>query len=233
MLLKVYMAQQRYSGQTMWIFIPVIFLLLIHIQVCRAQEPQAPCVVDIPVYSPSGTILPFRVTEVNTSGEKTVNLLTEKNAGVKITNNGRTIVFSSERIISRNIDVVLKSPTALTLTTRITVTSCRLRRSLFIGQSDVKADVTGIGLTGKLKGCSFGGDWWVRAVPMFGGHDKDFVIDGYVNSSGEFWLVFAYSVRHILIIGKGNDPVKVLAVDVLTDKRIDAGTIDLSGQCPK
>ncbi len=69
---------------------------------------------------------------------------------------------------------------------------------------------------------------------MFGGHDRVLVIDGYVQSDGAFWLVLdAYGVRHVLIIGKGREPVKVIGLDVTVGKKIDAGVIDLNGQCPR
>jgi hypothetical protein len=87
-------------------------------------------------------------------------------------------------------------------------------------------------MSGQLKGCNFDGDWWVRAVPMFGGQDKLFVIDGYVSSGGKFSLTLAYSVRHLIVIGKGKKPIKVLGVDVTTDQPIDAGLIDVGNQCP-
>jgi len=113
------------------------------------------------------------------------------------------------------------------------VASCRLRTSLFFGESDKGVDVSGVWVTGRLSGCKFVGDWWVRAAPMFGGHDRVHVVDGYVESDGTFWLVLeVYGVRHLLIVGKGKEPLKVIGVDVTIGQNIKLGVVDLSGQCP-
>ena len=67
---------------------------------------------------------------------------------------------------------------------------------------------------------------------MFGGHDKVFAIDGYINPDGNLWLIFAYPTRHLVTIGKGKNPIKTIAVDVKGDKAIDLGVIQLAGICP-
>jgi len=69
---------------------------------------------------------------------------------------------------------------------------------------------------------------------MFGGHDRVHVVDGYVESDGAFWVVLeVYGVRHLLIVGKGKKPLKVIGVDVTIGQNIKLGVVDLSGQCPK
>jgi hypothetical protein len=173
------------------------------------------------------------VTSVASTTDRSRNVLSVKGAGVKTAGDGRRIIFSSDRIVSREIEVTLQDPKGVTVKTNFVVSSCRLRRSLFVGQSDSGADVTGIDMTGQLIGCKFEGDWWVRVVPMFGGHDKVFVIDGYVRPDGNFWLVFGYSFRHLLVIGKGKEAIKVIGIDVNAGKKIDPVVIDLTGNCPK
>jgi len=211
---------------------PLLMLFLMCSATSHAQEPSMACPVDVRVYSPSGDLLPYKIIQVTATGGHAGNLLKAKKADVVLSNNGKTIVFPSNRIVTREIEVVLEDQRKQTLTTRFIVNSCPLRRSLFAGASPILADTTGFPVSGQLKGCSFDGDWWVRAVPMFGGQEKLFVIDGHVSSGGRFWLTLAYSVRHLIVIGKGKNPIKVLGVDVATDQPIDAGLIDVSNQCP-
>jgi len=213
-----------------------IFQSLIVFLICsensRTQTQFTPCAVAIRVYSPSGNLLPFKIIQVTPTRGHVGNLLTAKNANVALSDNDLTILFPSNRILTREIEVLLQDERKRTLTTRFIVNSCPLRRSLFAGASPIIADTTGFAVSGQLKGCNFDGDWWVRALPMFGGQDKLFVVDGYVSPSGKFSLALVYGVRHLIIIGKGKKPIKVLGVDVSTDQPIDAGLIDISNQCP-
>lgn len=39
--------------------------------------------------------------------------------------------------------------------------------------------------------------------------------------------------RHLLTIGKGNQPVKTFGVNVTIAKPNDMGTLDLTGSCPQ
>ncbi len=164
--------------------------------------------------------------------DKSLNLLSVARAGVKITPSGDRIIFSSGEIVGLTIEVTLEGPKGAVVTTQMVVTSCRLRRSLFFGQSETGADVSGVNMIGRLSGCKFEGDWWVRTVPMFGGHERVFAVDGYVQSDGNFWLVLeGDGVRHLLIIGKGKKPIKSIGFDVTAGKKINAGVIDLSSHC--
>ncbi|MDP9339264.1 MAG: hypothetical protein M3P45_10390 [Acidobacteriota bacterium] len=98
------------------------------------------------------------------------------------------------------------------------------------------ADVNWISTTGKLVGCKFGGDWWVRAVPMFGTSDSfhnSEPVDGYVASNGNFWLVLnPNGIRYTMIIGKGKNPIKSIGFDAITGKNTNLGLVDLKRLCP-
>jgi len=199
----------------------------------RAQEPAPPCILEIPVYGPLGDRLPFHVKRVSPVQNKSLNLLAVPRDGVKTTSSGDRILFSSGKIVGRALEVTLESSKGTSIKTNFIVTSCRLRRSLFFGQSGTGVDASGIAVTGHLSGCKFDGDWWVRAAPAFGGHDRVHVIDGYVQSDGSFWLVLGdYGVRHHLIVGKGKDPIKVMGFDVTAGKKTDVGAVDLTHLCP-
>jgi hypothetical protein len=200
-----------------------------------AQEPQPACVLEVPVYDPSGGRLAFRVIRVSPADHKDIDLLSTDHAEIRATASGDKIFFSSKRVVGREIQVTLQDPKGATVNTQFIVTSCRLRRSLFRGRSETGADVSGINVTGRLAGCNFEGDWWVRALPMFGGHDGSvFAVDGYVQPDGAFSMLLEdYGVRHLLVIGKGKQPSKVIGFDATAGKSADLGVINLSGTCPK
>lgn len=201
-----------------------------------AAEPPPPCILDVPVYDPHGNRLPFNVVglTVEVEGSKT-ELLGKEIDGIRITSKGDRVFFSSARIIGTGpIEVTLESSKRDLIKTKVYIAACRLRRSLFYGQSDLGYDVTSVFIRGRFSGCRFTGDWWVRAMAMFGGHLGSALEDGYVESDGAFWLyVGATGVRRLLVIGKGKQPIRVVGFDVTVGKEHDIGNIDLSGSCPQ
>jgi hypothetical protein len=205
-------------------------------QVTLAVEPPPPCILEVPVYGPFGDRLPFKVTGLAfEEGGRKVDLLGRQIDGIAFTSKGDRVFFSSDRIVgARPINVTLEGPNGARITSEMIVSGCRARRSLFFGQSDLGDDVNSVPIKGRLSGCQFVGDWWVRAMPMFGGQLGTAVEDGYVGSNGSFWLSLGTTgVRHLLVIGKGRDPVKVIGVDITVGKQHDLGTVDLTGDCPK
>src|SRR5882762_8741444 len=118
--------------------------LLLGPPLARSQEPKPPCILEIPVYGPLGDRLSFVVSRVTLEGDNSVNLLSVVRDGLKVTRSGDKIYFSSDRLVGgRAIDVTLEGPNGASVTSRLVVTSCRLRRSLFFGQSHTEADVWG------------------------------------------------------------------------------------------
>lgn len=96
-------------------------------------------------------------------------------------------------------------------------------------------DMVGGGFVGHLSGCEFTGDWWVRAMPMFGPPGEAWAYDGHIRSNGDFTLGGKMpGVRHMLVVGKGKQAIKVVALDVAVGiTRNDAGNIELGGTCPQ
>ncbi len=211
-------------------------LLLALTALSDAAERAQGCVLEVPVYGPHGDRLPFKVSSVALDhGHKRVDLLGKTVEGLTVRSNGDRVFFSSTRIVgARPIEVTLEGPRGERVVSRIIVTECRLRRSLFFGQSDLGFDVSAVRITGRLSGCRFIGDWWVRAMLMFGGHDGAALEDGYVEPDGSFRLsVAAVGVRRLVVIGRGSEPIKVIGADIVVGKETDVGTVDLSGNCPK
>lgn len=201
-----------------------------------SDEP-LPCVVEIPVYSATGERLPFSVAHVTPEGAEGphyVDMLATAIDGIKVTAMGDKVLFWSRRIVgARAIKITLTGPKGAQTSTTVTVTQCRQRTSLTYGQSDLGFDVAGMYATGQLAGCAFSGDWWVRGLPMFGGGGSHAIRDALVRRDGHFVIALpSNGVRHLFIIGKGKQPVRVIAMNMTIGERNDLGRIELGGFCP-
>ena len=68
-------------------------------------------------------------------------------------------------------------------------------------------------------------------MPMFGTFR---VLEGHIGQDGTFELTGSMQgERHLMIIGKDKQPVKVVGIDVTVGTHNEQGTIDLTGSCPK
>ncbi len=202
----------------------------------HASPPRLGCVLEVPVYDPHGSRLRFRVNRVAVrDGNMTRDLLGKQVDGIYTTASGDRVFFSTDRIVGkRAIEVSLEGPNGTRISSHVLVTACRQRRSLSFGQSDSGLDVAFVPLRGRLVGCSYAGDWWVRTMTMFGGHDGTTAEDGYVEKDGTFTVEVApLGVRRILVIGRGGQPVRSIGVDVTVGQSIDVGLINLTGACPQ
>jgi hypothetical protein len=112
---------------------------------------------------------------------------------------------------------------------------CQQRNSLRYGQEFDGFDVAWSTISGHLSGCQFTGDWWVRAMPMFGGPGAAWAYDGHIRSDGKFSISGNMpGVRHMIVVGKDKQPIRVIAVDVTVGiAENEAGSVDLTGLCPK
>jgi hypothetical protein len=91
----------------------------------------------------------------------------------------------------------------LTLKATLVLASCQQRTSMRIGQNDTNFDVMSSTIKGRIIGCQVDSDWWIRAMPMFGGHNDRSVYEGFLQTDGSFSLIAQMrGERHILIVGK-------------------------------
>jgi hypothetical protein len=197
---------------------------------CAAQKD---CVIQFAVYDPAENSLDFRVTRVSAEKGGQVDLL--QGSPKIFTVQGNLLSFSDRRILGRSLEIQLEGPKGAKLSRTAVVAACRLRFPIFYGVFDSGSDVNGIFVKGRVSGCSFRGDWWVRSFPMFGGHEgwADYPVDAFVESDGTFSLVLgALGVRRILVVGRGKEPLKAVAINVTQGKNSDVGVIELKGLCP-
>lgn len=223
-------------------FLTIAFTFVrLSVGVASAWEPVEPvevrpakCVLELPVYDQLGNRLPFRVTRVVVRNQNaTADLLGKRVDGILTSASGDRVLFSSDRIVGkRAIEVSLQGAGGARLVSSVFVTSCKQRHSLVFGESDLGLDVAFVAIRGRLLGCTFTGDWWVRSVAMFGGHEGQSVEDGYVAEDGTFTVqVSPKGVRRLLVIGKGREPLKSLGVDLTTGRSADVGSVNLTGEC--
>lgn len=215
----------------------VALALLLLINMDCGEAGQEACVMELRVYDGFGNRLEFRVTRVSPEDKPEINLLTKvpkyiTSTGDRLSFTGRS--FTEHSLRGRVVVITLEDAKGRKVVKPVVLLDCPQRISIRYGQSDLGIDVDSVPVTGRVSGCRFVGDWWVRVLPMFGAQNRDYVVNGYVQSDGTFRLsAAAEGVRHLLVIGKGKQPIKVIGFDVTLGKTSDIGVVDLSGQCPQ
>jgi len=226
--------KRRLDRRTCWGRLGLALLVLG--SVACAQEPLPACFVELPVYDATGNRVDFDVVSVSVGNEsgKTFDLLTTEHPEVRVAARGNRVYFPKGLIGGRRYTIGLENAGGDRAVTRVALLECQQRTPVPYGVSETGADVGWSTMSGHLSGCPLVGDWWVRAMPMFGGQDLLSSSTGYLNpEDGAFWLMFDRGIRHIVIIGKGKNPVRTLGVNVLEGGKNDLGTIDLSKDCPE
>jgi len=203
--------------------------------VVRGEGPSEPCVLDVPVYGPTGSKLAFKITRVAGDGNPNANLLSVHGDGIKFGAAGDRLLFP-KALLGRSIVITLegKGTKGGIITRKVPLFACRQRTSSRWGLNQALGDFSSLAIRGRLSGRTFSGDWWIRSMPMFGAQDYQAVYDGFVQSDGSFWLTGSMAGERLLVVvGKSREPVKTVGVDVAEGKPIDMGAVDLSGHCPK
>jgi hypothetical protein len=178
--------------------------------------------------------VPFDVTSVAyIERGTTVNVLRTRVVAhrVKVTNGGLTF---PKIWIGRDFEVTLKNSIGHAFKAKVPILSCNQRTSLQYGERDTGADVSATRITGRITGCPLSGDWWIRAMPMFGGNEFKPSFEGRIFAAdGSFLMEASFrGERHIVVIGKNKDPVKAFGMSLTAGGLNDAGVVDLRGTCP-
>lgn len=216
-------------------YVSLACLLFLAPGISLAADPSTACFVDLPVYDATGNRVPFKVVAVSLQESPATNFLTVRESKYRMKVNGERLYFPKAWIGSRQFLLTLSSAKGVRFTAPLTVLACEQRISLQYGQSESGGDVGWTTIRGRFVGCSLSGDWWVRAMPMFGGNEFRPSFEGSIRlADGNF--EFNASVRgerHILVAGKDKQPLKTFGIDVMAGRQNDVGTLDLSGACPK
>jgi hypothetical protein len=208
------------------------FVLLTIAGSARANQSEEPCVLEVPVYGPTGNKLDFKITGILDEPDSHVTPLPSPANGVKFGAVGNRFFFPKP-MLGRSISIRLEDTTHNAVTVKIPLFDCRQRTSARWGFSySSNADVWALTVKGRLAGCQLSGDWWIRVMPMFGYPAE--VNEGVVQPNGSFSLTASlFGERYLLVIGKGREPVKTIGIDVAAGRTNDIGTVDLGGHCPK
>jgi hypothetical protein len=212
----------------------MLLLLLLLLATGRAEpgDSYPQCFLEIPVYGATGERLDFRVVTVTPERER-VDLLTAKEQEFRVMVRGDRLYFPKSLIGKRPLDITVADRKGIRMTRTVALTDCEQRMSFEHGEQDSGADVGWQTVRGRISGCKLVGEWWIRAMPMFGGHEGP-TFEGYIRpADGSFSLSCSRGERHIIIIGKGQQPIKTFGTNVIGGGKNDIGTVDLSGLCPK
>jgi hypothetical protein len=192
------------------------------------------CFVGVPVYDGLGNKLPFVISGVFKAGERGLGdllQLQDKRYGLRAV--GERLYFN-QPAIGAELDVKLSGPSGATTTTQVAINACRQRSSVQYGQLDSGADVRTSTLTGHLSGCKVDGDWWIKAMPMFGEYAQMGAYDGIIGADGVFEIVASMrGGRYIVVVGKDREPVKAFSAEISVGAKNLVGTVDMRGFCPK
>jgi hypothetical protein len=144
-------------------------------------------------------------------------------------------VYFPEVWVGREFTVTMKTERSGRFSARVPIIKCQQRTSLQRGENEAGGDVGWSSIKGKLTGCSLDADWWIRAMPMFGGNEFRPSFEGSIDpTTGTFSMHANFTgERHILVIGKAAEPVRVFAMNLIKGGTNDAGIIDLRAACPK
>lgn len=212
-------------------------LLIMACAACLVGAEPA-CVVDFPVYDATGNRLDFKVTRVSPVDDDSLNLLQmqlPKPYGTAVTGSRVAFILPDPReIMGRAVVVTLANSDGVTLTTRGVIMRCPQRMSVRYGEAEALGDLAWVTATGRATGCRFEGDWWVRAMPMFGTSLGAWVAEGQIGADGSFTISGGMKgERHIVVLGKGKQPVRAVGIDITVGGTNNIGTVDLSDFCPE
>ena len=200
---------------------------------CAAALP--PCFVELPVYDPEGNKLSFRLTSAIVpadEGGTAMDLRSTTDNEYRSTVVGDRLYFPLEAMIQTLMSLTFEDNEGNQIRERVALVTCEQRTSFRYGTKDSGID-GGTELRGRVAGCAFSGDWWVRAMPMFGGFEGGSSCEGFVRpTDGVFSLMGMFGERQIVVFGKGKRPVKAVAADVVQGDVNDMGVVDLRGSCP-
>lgn len=194
------------------------------------------CAVRFAAYDPVGKPIEVSVQRVAPESDPSVDLLTASKQAVWLTEANTTVHFAVPSIVGRTFTVQLLLSQKESKTMRVAVMQCPQRVSIRWGEvSDQFGDFAFSEVRGRVTGCATRGDWWVRAMPMFGGATEAGyrIFEGVVEEDGAFRLAGHLSgERHILVIGKGRHALKVTEFDFGVGKVNPPLLIDMQGSCP-
>lgn len=223
-----------------------LLAVLLEMQSCGSELPE--CFVEFAAYDNAGKDLEnWQVTGITelvrfSRENETVDLLATDELEFRPVIVGKRIYFHKRWISLDPWRVELRNGEGQSVEKEITLYSCEQQRESFVVDENLPTGdmaVDWFERSGRLKGCSLDKDWWIRSSPLFAippriDPDLFSTFDGTIEAAtGEFTIRARFGVRHMLVVGRGNEPVKVFAVNLDAGSADhDLGEFDLSDACP-
>lgn len=211
----------------------LILAVLLAGNISCADTRRPPCVLEVPVYGPTGSRLDFRIIAVTREDDKKADFL-KAPAEARMTVDGNRLYFPRGAANGLRIAITLENKGGKRTIESVPLLACEQWVTVRYAEVDSGADVFISSAEGRLSGCPLDGDWWIRTVPMFGTPDVSKVLQGYIRRSDGFFRIHSISGERLLVVvGKDKNPVRVFAVDVTAGGKNEIGIVDLAGSCPK
>jgi hypothetical protein len=192
------------------------------------------CTLQIRAFDPIGNTVKVEIQSIELWDPPRVDLLKSPLSKGKIQLDGARVLFRTPiEGIHLLIGFAQENDSRVELA-HIPMLRCGQISTVVIGQRETGADVAASELDGRLVGCACSGsDLWVRLVPMFGATAVPRWFEASVDPSRcSFTLVATMlGVRHILIVGRGNQSIKTVDVNILAGGRNDIGKVDIGSSC--
>jgi hypothetical protein len=197
------------------------------------------CEVEIKAYSGFGDQVEFKILKLVHSESK-VDLLRHPEIVDFFPNNKSILRFKLPTYAFRgtfDLQLELRGQKAESIglkrqTHTISIGGCPQRVTLVVSGLMGPEDSVGTRVIGSVKGCKFDGDWWVKLYPMFGTEKTDAAVEGTIQANGSFSATgYMGGQRSLLIVGRGKDPLKMVALDIYTGKTNVVNPLDLSSVC--
>ena len=190
------------------------------------------CIAEVVSYSPDGERLPFKLVSMRLVMHKDIELLGNRVDGMRAVQEGSKIHFSGRSLIGMpDVELAFREPGGRMLRTRRPLPACGARVSVISFGLIVGRELSVIRAKGELAGCSsFGSEWWIKVVPLFGETGPQ--VEAFVERTGRFNLVLPPApIRQCILVGRGKEIIKALAIDIHLEVEIDLGRIHVDGAC--
>jgi hypothetical protein len=186
------------------------------------------------VYDSTGSRIDSQAISVSyREGGAELDLLSEDRGASRVIVAGDRVNFP-EVWVGRTVEITSRLRNGENLRTRLPILACVQRTTLQSGEAESGGDSGPSVVSGRIAGCRMDDSWWIRAMPMFGGDAFRPSFEGQIDpSSGKFTMIASFrGERHVVVVGKGKDPVRSIGVNLRSGRNNDAGVVDLTGLCP-
>ena len=197
------------------------------------QPVKMPCVLEVAAHTPAGLEVSASIKSVSPEGmpgnllelsDDLRSALGRSERGqlyLGVTVEGRQVFFPRDLAdYMLPIRILVSGEGGGSTTATVTLTHCRQRVSLFVDVEEPPDARFLSFIRGNLVGCRLTGDWWLRGMPLFqvGAH---LYLEGHIDiEDGSFWIQASDPVRHVLVFGRGQEPLFTTATDVQGSVRI-------------